>query len=99
MKIGIIGDDEFVTGFRLAGVDKVITAARPLDGPVSRAIEEKEIGVLVMKETDLQSLAAKTRKLVEKTIKPVVIAIPEREGKQDIRELIKRSIGVDLWKT
>jgi V/A-type H+-transporting ATPase subunit F len=36
--------------------------------------------------------------MLENSVKPTVIAVGAEEGGMSMRERIKRSVGVDLWK-
>lgn len=98
MEIAVVGNDDFITGFALAGVRYYFTAETNLDEKVEEALKYNEIGVLVMEEEQFQSLNPKTRKSLEKLVKPVLVLISEKGKETNIRELIKRSLGVDLWK-
>ena len=98
MEIAVVGNDDFATGFALAGARYIFTSETNLDEKIEEALKHNEIGVLVMEEEQFQSLNLKTRKNLEKLVKPVIVLISEKGKETDIRELIKRSLGVDLWK-
>jgi V/A-type H+-transporting ATPase subunit F len=98
MEVAIVGNDDFVTGFALAGVRYTFTAETNLDERVEEALRHDDIGVLVMEEEQFKSLNTKTRKMLSKLVKPVVVLISEKGGEADIRGMIKRSLGVDLWR-
>ena len=98
MEIAVVGNDDFATGFALAGVRYYFTSETNLDEKVEEALKYKEIGVLVMEEEQFQSLNNKTKKMVEKLVKPVLVLISDKGKETNIREMIKRSLGVDLWK-
>jgi len=98
MQIGVIGNDDFVTGFQLAGVRNVYVTEKNADERVDEALENKEIGILIMDQNDYDTLSHRARSKLEKLVTPVVVTL-SREGKEtDLRSLIKRSVGVDLWK-
>lgn len=98
MDIAVIGNDEFVLGFRLAGLKRVYTATTTeLEGRIMELISDSSIGVLVMNASDLDGLGALSRKKVLESIAPVVVPVGKGEG--DLREKVKRAIGVDLYKT
>jgi len=98
MEIAVIGNDDFVTGFALSGVRHYFTSEANLDEKVEEALKYEEIGVLVMEEEQFKSLNSKTRKMLEKLVKPVLVLISDKGKETDIREMIKRSLGVDLWR-
>lgn len=97
MQIAVIGNDEFVTGFRLSGVSHVFSSEKALDESVKDALKIKEIGVLVIEEGSFNALSNKTKKLLERIVKPVIVTVSDKEKETNLREMIKRSLGVDLW--
>jgi len=98
MDIAVLGNDEFVLGFRLAGVKRVYTVTgEEYEARVLELIADSSIGVLVMNSSDLERLGAIARKKVLESIAPV--AVPVGKGEGDLREKVKRAIGVDLYKT
>jgi len=98
MEIAVIGNDDFATGFALAGVRYYFTSETNLDEKVEEALQYPEVGVLVMEEEQFKSLNNKTRTMLEKLVKPVLVLISDKGKETDIREMIKRSLGVDLWR-
>lgn len=98
MEIAVLGNDEFVTGFLLAGVKKVFVSESTLDSKVSEALEDSEIGILVMEHESYDRLLHRTKTKLEKVVTPVVVKVSSKGQETDIRDLIKRSVGVDLWK-
>lgn len=97
MEIAVVGNDDFVTGFALAGVRHVFSAENNLDQQVEEALKNNEIGVLVMEENQFRTLNNRNKKILEKLVKPVLVLI-SAEGSSDIRERIKKSLGIDLWR-
>jgi len=100
MEIAVIGSGEFVLGFRLAGIRKTYTAESEerLKAAINRAMEDPEVGILVMNNSDFERIPVRLRTTLENSIRPTVVAIGGAEGGISLREKIKRSVGVDLWK-
>lgn len=100
MEIAVIGSSEFIVGFRLAGVRKIYAAEddEKLRRHINSVLEDGEVGILVMDSRDMGRIPARLRTTLENSIRPTVIAIGEEEGGMSMRERIKRSVGVDLWK-
>jgi V/A-type H+-transporting ATPase subunit F len=98
MEFAVIGSDEFVLGFRLAGIRRVY-AVRPEDYEqrLLDLVADSSIGILAIKATDLSKVSPLSRKRVMESISPVVVPVGGEEG--DLREKVKRAIGVDLYKT
>jgi V/A-type H+/Na+-transporting ATPase subunit F len=100
MEIAVIGSGEFILGFRLAGIRKTYAAENEerLKAAIQRAMEDPEVGILVMSTADFERIPVRLRTTLENSIKPTVVAIGSEEGGISLREKIKRSVGVDLWK-
>ena len=100
MEIAVIGTSEFVVGFRLAGIRKTFVAEEDekLKASIQKALEDPEVGILVLSAADFARVPVRLRTTLENSIRPTVVAIGEGEGGMSLREKIKRSVGVDLWK-
>jgi V/A-type H+-transporting ATPase subunit F len=97
MDIAVLGRDEFVLGFRLAGVKRIYTSSeRDYEGRILELLADSSIGVLAVDSSDMDSLSSIVRKKVLDSIAPVVVPVGKGEG--DLREKVKRAIGVDLYK-
>ena len=96
----MLGSTDFVTGFLLAGVRKtIITTRDDLETKVREALNEPGIGILIIDDNDMQSLSPHLRGILEDSIEPTVITVGgTSEESASLREQIKRSVGVDLWK-
>ncbi len=97
MEIAVVGSEEFVTGFRLAGIRKVqsITEANLMD-TVVKLMDEADVGILAIDEKELEKLPMQLRSKMMESVDPVVIPVGEAEG--DIRDKIRRAIGIDLYR-
>ncbi|MBO4354812.1 MAG: V-type ATP synthase subunit F [Methanomicrobium sp.] len=100
MEIAVVGNSEFILGFRLAGIQKTYAADsdESLVEQVNRAMGDKDVGIIVLKGEDMQKLPFRLRTALSESVKPTVIAIGGETGGLSMRERIKRSVGVDLWK-
>jgi len=100
MELAVIGNSEFIVGFRLAGIRKVYAAEgdEELVETVNRVLGDPEVAILVMEGSDMARLPLRLQTALENSIRPTLISIGEEEGGMPIRERIKRSVGVDLWK-
>jgi V/A-type H+-transporting ATPase subunit F len=97
MDIGVIGSEEFVLGFRLAGLRHVFVASpENYQQELLKAMEDPNIGVLAADAKDLDVLTPNVKAKVLDSIQPVVV--PVGRGETDLREKVKRAIGVDLYK-
>jgi V/A-type H+/Na+-transporting ATPase subunit F len=101
MEIAVIGNSEFILGFRLAGIRKTYAADNDekLIEHITSALQDADVGILVLNSSDMEKVPRKLRVTLDNSVKPTVIAIGgEEEGGLSMREKIKRSVGVDLWK-
>jgi len=97
MDIAVIGSEEFVLGFRLAGIRRVFVAKpENYQAKIFEAMADPNIGILAADAKDLEVLAPNVRAKVTDSIQPVVV--PIGRGETDLREKVKRAIGVDLYK-
>jgi V/A-type H+/Na+-transporting ATPase subunit F len=100
MEIAVIGNSEFILGFRLAGIKKTYAAENDekLNEYITNVLHDGNIGILVLNSSDMERVPRRLRTTLENSVKPTVIAIGGEEGGLTMRERIKRSVGVDLWK-
>ena len=98
MDIAVIGSEEFVLGFRLAGLRNVFVAtSEDYEKKMLEAISVPTIGILAADSKDLQLLSPTLRQKLLDGIQPVIVPVGKDES--DLREKVKRAIGVDLYKT
>ena len=100
MEIAVIGNSEFILGFRLAGIKKTYAAENDekLNEYINNVLQDANVAILVINSSDMQKVPRRLRSTLENSVKPTVIAIGGEEGGLSMRERIKRSVGVDLWK-
>lgn len=98
MEIAVVGSEEFVTGFRLAGIRRVETVTdETLLPTVVKLLDEQNVGILAIHEKDLEKLPSQLRSKMMASVDPVVIPVGPTEG--DMREKIRRAIGIDLYRS
>lgn len=99
-EIAVVGSPDFTTGFRLAGVRKVESVPDDekddaLDGAVERALSDEDVGIVVMRDADLDHLSRQVRREAEGSVEPVLVTLGGGAG-SGLRDQIKRAIGIDL---
>jgi len=101
VKFFIIGDQETVLGFRMAGIEGIAVrtpeeTSQALDGIFQR----EGIGVILIPERIAQPVRTQVDRYFYKTTFPLIIEIPDRfgplPGRRDIRELIRAAVGVQI---
>ncbi len=99
MEIAFVGASESALGFNLAGVKKSYAASTEDDlvGKINQVMADPNVGILVLKQSDYNRLPKRLQEQLSESIKPTVISIGTEQS-TEMREKIKRAIGVDLWK-
>jgi len=99
MEIAFIGGSDSVLGFNLAGVKKSFAADTEdqLVSKINEVIADPKVGILVLRQADYNRLPKRLQEQLSELNRPTVISIGT-EHSTEMREKIKRAIGVDLWK-
>ncbi len=98
MEIAVIGSEEFVVGFRLAGIRKVYAVSPDkLLEKIVQVMDEPEVGILAVYTQDLERLPPQLRAKMMDSVDPVVIPVGLEEG--DMRDKVRRAMGIDLYKS
>ncbi|HEY9246155.1 MAG TPA: V-type ATP synthase subunit F [Candidatus Methanoperedens sp.] len=99
MEIAVVGHNDFVIGFRLAGIRKIYdTTSDNIEEKIQGLLNDKTIGILVINYEDLRKLSQHMQKILDDSVEPTVIAIGGKGESTNLRDKIKQSVGVDLWK-
>jgi V/A-type H+-transporting ATPase subunit F len=100
MDLAVVGDGEFVTGFRLAGVQKVyeINEESKLEETVKGIFNDSSIGILVMHSNDFNKLPETLRDTLSESVEPTLVTLGGTGQSSNLRDKIKQAVGVDLWK-
>lgn len=93
-----MGRQEFVLGFQLAGIRNIFEVNKDPLKDIEEIKKKKEIGIVVIDENILKNLDPHDRQDIEDSITPVFVPLSEIAEQEMLRKLIKKSIGVDLWK-
>ena len=99
MEIAFVGGSESVLGFNLAGVKKSYAAdtEEQMVSKIGEVMADSNVGILVLKQSDYNKLPKRLQEQLSESIKPTIITIGTEQS-TEMREKIKRAIGVDLWK-
>jgi V/A-type H+/Na+-transporting ATPase subunit F len=99
MEIAFVGGSESVLGFNLAGIKKSFAAnsEEEMVSKISEVTADSNVGILVLRQSDYNKLPKRLQEQLSESIKPTVITIGTEQS-TEMREKIKRAIGVDLWK-
>ena len=96
--IAVLGSEQFVLGFRLAGIRNIIQVGKgAIETEIARALRSAKLGIVVVHADEISGLPHGLRARMLDSIHPVFIAIGGKDD--DLREKVKRAIGIDLYKT
>ena len=101
--IVVVGDAPTCTGFRLAGVSSVHIADEGNAGEIiDGLISSSDSGIIIVNERLLERLDSKMRKKIERLAKPVIIAVPDKDGATEqadsLKNMVKKALGFELIK-
>ncbi len=99
-ELAVVGNGEFVMGFELIGIKKVFEGETQsqLKACFTDAMSDQNIGIIVTNDNAIEKLDGNFKRQVENSITPVTVVLSTKAGAQDnLREMIKKAIGIDLW--
>jgi vacuolar-type H+-ATPase subunit F/Vma7 len=102
-KVAVVGDQETVTGFALAGVTygHIHAAKWETLAKLSELLVSDEIGLVLITHRVAEELGHDFRRMVrEKRLLPLVLRIPDKTGYvpkvDELREIIRRTVGAEI---
>ena len=98
VKLAVVGTSEFTVGFQLAGIKDVIEVGDKPFNDIKNLKNRKDIGIIVVDEKIMEKLESHQRLDIEASVEPVFITLSTKVEQDSLKRLIKKSIGVDLWK-
>ena len=96
MELAVIGRDDFCLGFGLAGVRNIHETESPSDA-IRNVMGDESIGVVVFDEALAGKLDEFEKARLEASVRPVFVMLSLKEESEDLKRMIKKSIGVELW--
>lgn len=98
VKIAAVGGSEFTVGFQLAGIKDTIEVTGNYFNELKNFKDKKEFGIIIVDEKMMESLDNYQRHIIETSVEPVFIPVSAKTEQDSLKKLIKKSVGVDLWK-
>ena len=98
-ELAVVGDSEFVMGFQLIGIKKIFEgeSKQELKKKFTQALRDINVGIIVTNDSSIKKLDQNFRRNVENSITPVVVVLSIDAFAQDnLRDMIKKAIGIDL---
>ncbi|HID26735.1 MAG TPA: V-type ATP synthase subunit F [Methanosarcinales archaeon] len=96
MELAVVGNKDFVLGFRLAGIRKIYEVNGEINPTIQKIMKDKDIGIIVMHNKDFENVEPNLKETLSNSIEPTFVILG---AETDIRDKIKQAVGVDLWKT
>ena len=80
----------------MVGIRKVISCPDDkLEERINDVLRDKDVGILVLHDHSLKKVPQSLRAKLRESPKPVLITVGEEE--EDLREKVRRTIGIDLY--
>ena len=99
MEIAVVGNSDFVLGFRLAGIRKTFDAtSSDIESKIQNILNDKTVAILVIHNDDIKKLSLQMQKTLDDSVEPTIIGIGGKGESTNLRDKIKQAVGVDLWK-
>ena len=98
VKIAVAGTNEFVVGFQLAGIKETIELSSNSYQDLRNLKSRKDLGVIIVDEKIMEAFEQHQRLDIDASVEPVFIPVSARVEQDSLKRLIKKSVGVDLWK-
>jgi len=102
-KIAVVGDQDTVTGFALAGAtySHIHTAREETLAKLNEFFASGEIGLVLITHRIAEELGFDFRQMLRtKRLPPLVLRIPDKTGYMpkvdELREIIKRTVGAEI---
>ncbi len=101
MQYAVIGDEETVLGFSLAGVQGNVSHSREeTEKFLNEYISNADIGIIIITEALANYVKEFIEKYTYKETFPLIVTIPDRKGyreeKISIEEIIRKSVGIKI---
>lgn len=98
VKIAAAGGSEFIVGFQLAGIKDTVEIGSNYFSELKNLKSRKDVGIVIVDEKILDNLEPHQRQNIDASVDPVFIPVSAKAEQDSLRRLIKKSVGVDLWK-
>ena len=101
MSFLVIGDEETVLGFSLAGIEGTVARnSEEARTALEDALSEKEADIIIITERIARDLGGLVISQQMSGRKPLIIEIPDRHGplpdRKSVAQLIKEAVGIQV---
>lgn len=98
-KVAVLGGSEFIVGFQLSGIRDTFKSTEDVLDDIEKIRKDQDISIVIIDEKILEPLEEHQRVGIEDSIQPVFIPLSTEATQEGLRRLIRKSIGIDLWKS
>ncbi len=97
MEIAAVGDEYFVTGFLAAGIKNAFVADNA-EKEIEELLARDDIAIVITDKKTFDTLSERLKEKVMTQVKPTAVILShDIGGEENLRLMIKRSLGIDLW--
>ena len=97
LDIAVIGTPEFTLGFKLTGVTKTFEPDDRPERTFAELAKNDTLGVVIADETLFSMLPEHIQEELQDMVKPTFVVVSAKASQDNLRRMIRKSIGVDLW--
>ena len=100
MELAVVGPQDFVLGFALSGIKNIFEVEHTDEAErfVEKIMENKQIGIMIVDEKTVERLDERMREKLMVSVSPVVVTLSTQSSQDELRRMIIKSIGIDVWK-
>jgi len=101
MRYFVIGDEDTVLGFQLAGVEgKAVGNPEEAGEAFDSALANHDFGIVIITERVAELIRDRVDSFIFTEAFPLILEIPDRvgklDGKPDLRQMVNSAIGINL---
>lgn len=98
MDIAVLGDEYFVLGFQIAGIRHAILANTDVNATFDRLMQAANIGMVIMDNATFGRLHERMKEKALTQVRPTVVVLShDVSAEENLRMMIRRSLGIDVW--
>lgn len=95
--MAVFGKQEFTLGFELTGIKKVINPTN-LKEQTKELMKDRNVGIVIIDQETMNSFDDDLKEEVVASIDPVFVVVSASSSQEELRKMVRQSIGVDLLK-
>lgn len=94
-----MGDENFVMGFQIAGIKNSFVVEGDANKVVEEVMGREDIGIVVTEKKTFDMLNEHMKEKILTAARPAFVILSfDVSAEENLRLMIKRAMGIDLWK-